>query len=45
VDRSYVYLWKKRALVFLKEALEPHKKALKFKKDPKNEEIEKLGRG
>jgi len=42
VDRSSVYLWRERALASLKEALEPHKRGPKFKKDPKDKEIEKL---
>ena len=42
VDRSSVYFWKDRALISLKEALEPHKRGPKFKKDPKDQEIEKL---
>jgi len=36
VDRSSVYFWKDRALISLKEALEPHKRGPKFKKDPRS---------
>lgn len=41
VDRSSVYFWKERALISLKEALEPHKRGLKFKKDLKDKDQEK----
>jgi len=44
VDRASIYLWKKRALSALREALEPHKKGPKFKKNPESREIEKLRR-
>jgi len=42
VDRTSIYLWKERALSALREALEPHKRGPKFKKNPKDGEIEKL---
>jgi len=42
VDRTSIYLWKERALSALREALEPHKRSPKFKKNLKDREIEKL---
>lgn len=42
VDRTSIYLWKERALSALREALEPRKRGPKFKKSPKDKEIEKL---
>lgn len=42
VDRTSIYLWKKRALSTAREALEPRKRGPKFKKRPKDKEIEKL---
>ncbi|MEA1964744.1 MAG: helix-turn-helix domain-containing protein [Candidatus Aerophobetes bacterium] len=42
VDRASIYLWKERALSALREALEPRKRGPKFKKSPKDREIEKL---
>jgi len=41
VHRTSIYIWKKRALLALEEALEPHKRGPKFNHPQKNLE-EKL---
>jgi len=36
VHRTFIYIWKERALSALEEALEPHKRGPKFKHPQKN---------